>query len=480
MAATRSPARSARAKSRASQAAPGLQVPQVGAPPRGPKASPVTEGGSAPNPRPPLVGRVLAGILTAAAKSWGKVLVPTDDPAKGAARGAIASALLALVRLLTAWGTPEGAALTRAAYALGEVPHRKLAPVAVEPTEPTAEQLVAALEASPSPMVVTFLRVDDAGRTWALGPSDLYREGARPIVCWWSDDPGTLARRMTYAANRRPVEAGRAPSALDNEVEELVTIIREHLPEDLESAVTFGDLARRRPLAIGLRILASTARDFMLHQGEGNEVLVTALDAYSRRIRARLEALDPPPAVDESKRTSALVGISLGQTRPAAEKPSALDAIIARAATDPELRAMLTEGLDRPRFRAMVMDGNMVYTGPTAEGETRHAVAFRMTSDPAQLAVNVTEALDFSADLLERLRALDASARGPRPFPAALDSWIGDLKVQLADITAAGLDATAPPARRRLGRRTARATIRAAYSKAGDLLALGEGADHAA
>ena len=181
MVAARSSARSARAKSRASQTAPALQAPQVGAIPPSKIPPPALDGGSTPKPQP-LASRALVAALTATSKSWGRGM--WDGSPAADARMAIVHALGICVALLTTWTTPSGAEMVRRLLSLvtpgprpcavshdtAQAPSPKLAPVAVEPTE---EQLVAALEASPAPVVVTFLRVDDAGRTWALGPSDL-------------------------------------------------------------------------------------------------------------------------------------------------------------------------------------------------------------------------------------------------------------------------------------------------------------------
>jgi hypothetical protein len=49
--------------------------------------------------------------------------------------------------------------------------------------------------------------------------------------------------------------------------------------------------------------------------------------------------------------------------------------------------------------------------------------------------------------------------------PSAVKAWLEDVRAQTKDIAAAGLDATAPPARRELGRRAARRAIYEAGSK---------------
>ncbi len=56
--------------------------------------------------------------------------------------------------------------------------------------------------------------------------------------------------------------------------------------------------------------------------------------------------------------------------------------------------------------------------------------------------------------------------------PHAVAAWLADMRDQTADIIAAGLDATAPPGGRELGRRAARRQIIEAGRKIGDLFIL--------
>jgi hypothetical protein len=56
--------------------------------------------------------------------------------------------------------------------------------------------------------------------------------------------------------------------------------------------------------------------------------------------------------------------------------------------------------------------------------------------------------------------------------PVTRAEWLADVGEQAADLRAAGLDATAPPAARDLGRRAARRIIREAGRKLADLLTL--------
>lgn len=68
-----------------------------------------------------------------------------------------------------------------------------------------------------------------------------------------------------------------------------------------------------------------------------------------------------------------------------------------------------------------------------------------------------------------------AEPRLDRTDPRAVASWLADLRVQVDDIVAAALDATAPPARRMLGRGEARRQIEAAARKCRALFALAGG-----
>jgi hypothetical protein len=69
-------------------------------------------------------------------------------------------------------------------------------------------------------------------------------------------------------------------------------------------------------------------------------------------------------------------------------------------------------------------------------------------------------------------------ATTPAP-PALTAADIAELREQLADLAAAAFDAVLPLGRRRLGRVTARETIRSAYHKVCAILASGEkGARH--
>ena len=80
------------------------------------------------------------------------------------------------------------------------------------------------------------------------------------------------------------------------------------------------------------------------------------------------------------------------------------------------------------------------------------------------------------ADLLRELeRAAPGYPAGSTPRPLSA-SELADLRSQVDDIATAGLDAVDAPSRRRLGRRTARAMMIAAYRKARAIFALaGEG-----
>ena len=55
--------------------------------------------------------------------------------------------------------------------------------------------------------------------------------------------------------------------------------------------------------------------------------------------------------------------------------------------------------------------------------------------------------------------------------PAARAAWLTDMHTQIGDVVAAGLDATAPPAERDLGRRKARQIIEEGAEKLAALLA---------
>ncbi len=90
-----------------------------------------------------LVTHARAARLIATADDWSKLMDKCNGTPAGQANLSIVHALAALVRLLTTWDTPEGEALTNAAFDLGEVPQRFAnppsppAPAELPPSAPT-------------------------------------------------------------------------------------------------------------------------------------------------------------------------------------------------------------------------------------------------------------------------------------------------------------------------------------------------------
>ena len=117
-----------------------------------------------------------------------------------------------------------------------------------------------------------------------------------------------LAARLTSLTTTLASRPGPAPHPLHTAaVEELLTIVREHLPGRVEDVIFFGRLCAHRPIVPALRTLAGCASDLVHWSGaaEMPDAARVALQDFAARTRMaawKLDRGEPPIVVGTTAR----------------------------------------------------------------------------------------------------------------------------------------------------------------------------------
>jgi hypothetical protein len=133
------------------------------------------------------------------------------------------------------------------------------------------------------------------------------------------------ALRAFRASLSTPEPTPASPSAADplgDAAAELRALLAAHFPDDPEVMDMMLDVARRRPLAQGLRLLLRCAADVAEHEGADRPALRTALDAFRQKLAGSLPGLtlSTADAADLREQIEDLAAAGDDATRPLAHR----------------------------------------------------------------------------------------------------------------------------------------------------------------